>query len=1011
MKMKKVLLACVVALAISPVATATDIAISTQAGWFGQAAADREMQEIVDNVTGATIEQFRPDQQDALADWVVAHTGDGVSDILILCGQFPDTIYPAGNAEPDGSIAELFLDDGNTIINTGDYMFYVCSAGNNAAGGLENMMDIPGISMWDDNTPVAVTGEGAAVTRSLQDFQTDRPFHLDELEGDWVPELILAQNDAGTRADPVIVLNTATGGRLGIFYQTAGQDNDPRGEVISEWINNFVLTGGVIPNGPAWKPNPADGAVDVTSPLFEWTAGYGAVSHDVYLGTSPDLTDADFKVSQPFTMYFHTGVLEPGVTYYWRIDEGAADGSVVVGDVWSFTVFPVKATEPSPADGVEYVPLAPTLSWKAGNGAESHDVYLGTDEAAVAAGDASVLLGNVGEAHYHVAALELETTYYWRVDEIDALGGVVVGDVWSFTTLGAIENPIVEPNLIGIWTFDTEAQNSPVAFDMTGNNRHGMVVGNITFETDALMGQVISLPGGDDQYVNIGAVGLSGNDATTIACWAKADNTSIPDWTLIFGFTGTADGAGGNGSHFNIGSLGGPGGVGAHVWGWEETIFSDNESLEWHHYAMTYDGTTITYYGDGIEMDTDVDKSNERDLSIRGDRVHIGSRVTQASSFPGDVDDCRVYDRVLTGDEIRALVLDRMAVPVVGPVGPADITSPRDLVIGVPDDGDWPDGETPLLAVDNSANRKFLHFKGFSEPTGIQVTPLVGETVVIGITLTTANDAPERDPVAYELSGSNDGIEWTVIAAGDIVDFAGEEAWPRFTQNETPIEFANDVPYMHYQLLFTAVRDPGAANSMQIGEVELLGEAVGYVEDFEAYEAGSDLHGQGGWKGWDNTAGAGAPVSSAQAFSGANSAEIIGSADLVREFSLAGGIWTFSTMQYIPSGTTGQTYFILLNTYNDGGPYDWSVQLNFNLDTGVVTSENLGSGTANIVYDQWVELACVIDLDNNTVDEYYNGVLVSSHQWDDNASGTLGAIDLFGNGASSVFYDDVTIAP
>jgi len=209
-KMKNLLLVFVVAFAFCTTAMAADIAISTQAGWFGQAAADREMQEIVDNVTAVPVEQFTADDQAALADWVVAHTGDGVSDLLILCGNFPDTIYPPGNAEPDGSLAELFLDDGNTIVNTGDYMFYVNSGGtnNNAAGGLENMMDIPGISMWDDNTPANATAEGRAVAPSLADFQTDRPFHLDQLEGDWVPELILAQNDAGTRADPVIVVNT-----------------------------------------------------------------------------------------------------------------------------------------------------------------------------------------------------------------------------------------------------------------------------------------------------------------------------------------------------------------------------------------------------------------------------------------------------------------------------------------------------------------------------------------------------------------------------------------------------------------------------------------------------------------------------------------------------------------------------------------------------------------------------------------------------------------------------------
>jgi hypothetical protein len=312
-----------------------DIAISTQAGWFSQDAADREMQKIVDNVTGASVEVFPADQQDALADWVVAHTGDGAADLLILCGNFPDSIYPSGNAQPDGSIAELFLDDGNIIINTGDYMFYVNSGGTNvnASNGLYNMMDIV-VDMWDDDTPVAITAEGHAVTPTLQDFATDRPFHLDQLTGDWQPELILAQNAAGTRADPVIVVNTATGGRLGIFYQTASQDNDPRGEVISEWINNWYLTGGSIPNSSAINPVPEDGAKSVAIDTdLSWTAGIGAVSYNVYLGTEmpPALLGSVEGTSIP------AGTLEYGTTYYWSVDAVDENGNVLPSDTWSFT--------------------------------------------------------------------------------------------------------------------------------------------------------------------------------------------------------------------------------------------------------------------------------------------------------------------------------------------------------------------------------------------------------------------------------------------------------------------------------------------------------------------------------------------------------------------------------------------------------------------------------------------------------------------------------------------------
>jgi len=114
-------------------------------------------------------------------------------------------------------------------------------------------------------------------------------------------------------------------------------------------------------------------------------------------------------------------------------------------------------------------------------------------------------------------------------------------------------------------------------------------------------------------------------------------------------------------------------------------------------------------------------------------------------------------------------------------------------------------------------------------------------------------------------------------------------------------------------------------------------------------------------------------------------------------------------MQYIPSGTTGQNWFIVLNTYNDGGDKDWSLQTTFDLAAGTIAYWH--GGEAAIVYDQWVELKYVIDLDNNTVDKYYNGEFIVTDQWDDNEHGTIGAVDLFGNGASSVYYDDFTLAP
>ena len=154
----------------------------------------------------------------------------------------------------------------------------------------------------------------------------------------------------------------------------------------------------------------------------------------------------------------------------------------------------------------------------------------------------------------------------------------------------------------------------------------------------------------------------------------------------------------------------------------------------------------------------------------------------------------------------------------------SDITTPGDTVLGVPNDNDWPAAETPELAIDNDSATKYLHRKGGSMATGIQVEPSVGATIVTGLTLTTANDVPTRDPITFELSGSNDSIDgpYTLIASGDVVDFAGETDWPRFTMNETPITFENTVSYTYYQLVFPTLRGD-SETLMQIADVELIG--------------------------------------------------------------------------------------------------------------------------------------------------------------------------------------------
>lgn len=193
----------------------------------------------------------------------------------------------------------------------------------------------------------------------------------------------------------------------------------------------------------ASDPDPADGETGVKIPLLRWTAGATAVFHNLYLGADPDLGLEDLVQSRaPMTLYYHPPGFEPGTKYFWRVDEIEADGVTIhTGDVWSFTTLGHAASEPRPADGATFVELETELRWLPGADAFAHEVYFGTDEAAVAAADRNTFQGSQAEPVYDPGLLSLGTRYYWRIDEIAPRGARHPGSVWRFTTVGEGEAP------------------------------------------------------------------------------------------------------------------------------------------------------------------------------------------------------------------------------------------------------------------------------------------------------------------------------------------------------------------------------------------------------------------------------------------------------------------------------------------------------------------------------------------------------------------------------------------
>jgi hypothetical protein len=203
----------------------------------------------------------------------------------------------------------------------------------------------------------------------------------------------------------------------------------------------------------ALGPNPADGTLLTdTWVTLGWSPGDFAVSHDVYLGENLDdvneaTRDSDlFRTNTDLTFYIagfpgyaYPEGLAPGTTYYWRIDEvnDAEPNSPWKGEIWSFTVPSKSAYGPDPTDGAELVPMDVTLTWTPGFGAKLHTVYFGEDFDTVNEATGGEM---IGMESYVPGQLKLAKTYYWRVDEFDG-AETYRGEVWSFTTEGAVTGP------------------------------------------------------------------------------------------------------------------------------------------------------------------------------------------------------------------------------------------------------------------------------------------------------------------------------------------------------------------------------------------------------------------------------------------------------------------------------------------------------------------------------------------------------------------------------------------
>lgn len=189
-----------------------------------------------------------------------------------------------------------------------------------------------------------------------------------------------------------------------------------------------------------------------------------------------------------------------------------------------------------------------------------------------------------------------------------------------------------------------------------------------------------------------------------------------------------------------------------------------------------------------------------------GQRVHVGSNSRSASldvSVPWQVIESHMDNLLAIAVHLEEPTLHQVhaerasTVILIHPqhVVEVDVTGEGTLSVSRDNNGGPEAGEGSLKLVDNNINSKFLQFN-YSGDLWVQLE--FPEPVAVGAyTMTSANDAPDRDPKNWTLQGSNNGINWTTL------DTRTDESFPQRFQTKR-YDFNNVTAYRHYRLNITA---------------------------------------------------------------------------------------------------------------------------------------------------------------------------------------------------------------
>lgn len=218
----------------------------------------------------------------------------------------------------------------------------------------------------------------------------------------------------------------------------------------------------------------------------------------------------------------------------------------------------------------------------------------------------------------------------------------------SSTNLGS---DTLRNGLIGHWTFDGKDITDKV-YDRSGQGNHGGFYGGATSSAKVAgkIGQGLRFDGVNDR---VGLESIYINSQLSISVWFKIIGEGPQYYQGIVSKT-TGDGAEDNYRIMSLYSDTLRYGVAACTVTCAGMIdvTVNNRDGKWHHAVLTFDGTTIKAYYDGVYKDS---LTRPGTINNNNAKTNIGSFLDDYGNLNGYVDEVRMYNRALSNAEVAQL--------------------------------------------------------------------------------------------------------------------------------------------------------------------------------------------------------------------------------------------------------------------------------------------------------------------------------------------------------------------